>query len=246
MKNVLIPFIISLATVSCTPIFDGNFQRPNSNSCNCESDITNSNNSATSKPDSWKPSTSKPNQSIEEQLENLANHVHKTWGDKEFLEAGKHRYVKYLDGYRTRAHIDFDKGKIYVSTISQYQPKETLKKAIIGTVLMPADPSYVDLFSDKSIPLRGRPFLLGQIKDQENKDIEWPWRAGRYADYLIENKLQTKIIKNGKAYYVEISMVDDHLEQREFQYADLIKKSIKRVRYFNRLNLCNYSDRKQL
>ncbi|MCE7534915.1 membrane-bound lytic murein transglycosylase MltC [Aliivibrio fischeri] len=227
MKNVLIPFIISLATVSCTPIFDGNFQRPNSNSCNCESDITNSNNNTTSKPDSWKPSTSKPNQSIEEQLENLANHVHKTWGDKEFLEAGKHRYVKYLDGYRTRAHIDFDKGKIYVSTISQYQPKETLKKAIIGTVLMPADPSHVDLFSDKSIPLRGRPFLLGQIKDQENKDIEWPWRAGRYADYLIENKLQTKTIKNGKAYYVEISMVDDHLEQREFQYADLIKKASK-------------------
>ncbi|MGF1806619.1 murein transglycosylase domain-containing protein, partial [Aliivibrio sifiae] len=222
MKNYWLSLLICLSTVSCTPIFSGTHpsQRPGSTPCNCSSD--NGNNTTVTD-----PTSSKPNQSIEDQLANLANQVHNKWGDKEFLEAGKHRYVKYLDGYRTRAHIDFDKGKIYVSTISQYQPKETLKKAIIGTVLMPADPSHVDLFSDKSIPLRGRPFLLGQIKDQENKDIEWPWRAGKYADYLIENKLQSKTIKNGKAYYVEISMVDDHLEQREFQYADLIKKASK-------------------
>ncbi|MDD9194642.1 membrane-bound lytic murein transglycosylase MltC [Aliivibrio sp. S3MY1] len=224
MKNVLFALVISLATVSCTPIFDGNYNQSSSESCDCSNGSSNSN---MWQPSTSKPSTSKPTQTLEEQLANLANQVHNKWGNKEFLEAGKHRYVKYLDGYRTRAHIDFDKGKIYVSTISQYQPKETLKKAIIGTVLMPADPSHVDLFSDKSIPLRGRPFLLGQIKDQENKDIEWPWRAGKYADYLIENKLQSKTIKNGKAYYVEISMVDDHLEQREFQYADLIKKASK-------------------
>ena len=218
MKNALFALVIALITVSCTPIFDGDYNQSTSTSCDCSGD-------SSSGSGSWKPNTSEQNQSIEEQLANLSDHVHKTWGDKEFLEAGKHRYVKYLDGYRTRAHIDFDKGKIYISTVSQYQPKETLKKAIIGTLLMPSDPSHVDLFSDKSIPLRGRPFLLGQIKDQENKDIEWPWRAGKYADYLIEHKLQSKTIKNGKAYYVEISMVDDHLEQREFQYADLIKKA---------------------
>ncbi len=220
MKNALFALVIALITVSCTPIFDGDYNQSNSNSTSCDCSGNSSSGSG-----SWKPNTSEQNQSIEEQLANLSDHVHKTWGDKEFLEAGKHRYVKYLDGYRTRAHIDFDKGKVYISTVSQYQPKETLKKAIIGTLLMPSDPSHVDLFSDKSIPLRGRPFLLGQIKDQENKDIEWPWRAGKYADYLIEHKLQSKTIKNGKAYYVEISMVDDHLEQREFQYADLIKKA---------------------
>lgn len=220
MKNALFALVIALITVSCTPIFDGDYNQSTSTSTSCDCSGDSSSGSG-----SWKPNTSEQNQSIEEQLANLSDHVHKTWGDKEFLEAGKHRYVKYLDGYRTRAHIDFDKGKIYISTVSQYQPKETLKKAIIGTVLMPSDPSHVDLFSDKSIPLRGRPFLLGQIKDQENKDIEWPWRAGKYADYLIEHKLQSKTIKNGKAYYVEISMVDDHLEQREFQYADLIKKA---------------------
>ncbi|MDC4170644.1 membrane-bound lytic murein transglycosylase MltC [Photobacterium damselae] len=157
----------------------------------------------------------------------LNEQVKKQWGDDEFLQAGKHRYVKYLDGYRTRAHIDFDTGKIYVSTVSKYAPKETLKEAIVSTLLMPADPAQVDLFSDKTIPLNGKPFLLGQVKDHDGQDIQWEWRANRFADYLIENKLQSKPFKYGTAYYVQIDMVGDHLEQREYQYADLIKRASK-------------------
>ncbi|GAD32432.1 membrane-bound lytic murein transglycosylase C [Photobacterium leiognathi lrivu.4.1] len=164
-------------------------------------------------------------QAIKALMAYLATQAKKQWGDDEFLQAGKHRYVKYFDGYRTRAHIDFDSGKIYVSTVAQYAPEATLKKAIEETLLMPADPSQVDLFSDKSIPLNGKPFLLGQVKDHDNQDIQWPWRAGRFADYLIENKLRTKTLKRGTAYYVEIDMVSDHLEQREYQYADLIKRA---------------------
>ncbi len=164
-------------------------------------------------------------QAIKALMAYLATQAKKQWGDDEFLQAGKHRYVKYFDGYRTRAHIDFDSGKIYVSTVSQYAPEATLKKAIEETLLMPTDPSQVDLFSDKSIPLNGKPFLLGQVKDHDNQDIQWPWRAGRFADYLIENKLRTKPLKRGTAYYVEIDMVSDHLEQREYQYADLIKRA---------------------
>ncbi|SMY35521.1 membrane-bound lytic murein transglycosylase MltC [Photobacterium andalusiense] len=158
----------------------------------------------------------------------LENQVKKQWGDDDYLQAGKHRYVKYFDGYRTRAHIDFDNGKIYVSTVANYAPQATLKKAIEETLLMPADPSQVDLFSDKSIPLKGKPFLLGQVKDHQNQNIQWPWRAGKYADYLIANKLKTKKLQHGIAYYVEINMVDDHLEQREYQYADLIRQAAKR------------------
>ncbi|WP_305842599.1 membrane-bound lytic murein transglycosylase MltC [Photobacterium leiognathi] len=164
-------------------------------------------------------------QAIKALMAYLATQAKKQWGDDEFLQAGKHRYVKYFDGYRTRAHIDFDSGKINVSTVAQYAPEATLKKAIEETLLMPADPSQVDLFSDKSIPLNGKPFLLGQVKDHDNQDIQWPWRAGRFADYLIENKLRTKPLKRGTAYYVEIDMVSDHLEQREYQYADLIKRA---------------------
>lgn len=158
----------------------------------------------------------------------LESQVKKQWGDDEFLQTGKHRYVKYFDGYRTRAHIDFDSGTIFVSTVAQFAPEATLKKAIEETLLMPADPSQVDLFTDKSIPLKGKPFLLGQIKDQDNQDIQWPWRASRFADHLIENQLQVRYLKRGKAYFVKINMVSDHLEQREYQYANLIRQASRR------------------
>ncbi|ODA24142.1 membrane-bound lytic murein transglycosylase MltC [Photobacterium damselae] len=171
--------------------------------------------------------TNAQEQAFKKLLAYLNEQVKKQWGDDEFLQAGKHRYVKYLDGYRTRAHIDFDTGKIYVSTVSKYVPKETLKEAIVSTLLMPADPAQVDLFSDKTIPLNGKPFLLGQVKDHDGQDIQWEWRANRFADYLIENKLQSKPFKYGTAYYVQIDMVGDHLEQREYQYADLIKRASK-------------------
>ncbi|MCG9704928.1 membrane-bound lytic murein transglycosylase MltC [Photobacterium damselae] len=171
--------------------------------------------------------TNAQEQAFKKLLAYLNEQVKKQWGDDEFLQAGKHRYVKYLDGYRTRAHIDFDTGKIYVSTVSKYAPKKTLKEAIVSTLLMPADPAQVDLFSDKTIPLNGKPFLLGQVKDHDGQDIQWEWRANRFADYLIENKLQSKPFKYGTAYYVQIDMVGDHLEQREYQYADLIKRASK-------------------
>ena len=93
---------------------------------------------------------------------------------------------------------------------------------------MPTDPAQAELFSDKETILRGKPFLLGQVLDQEGKPIEWEWRANRYADYLMTNKLQSKSIKRGKAYYVELTMVSDHLEQREYQYAGLIREAAKR------------------
>lgn len=161
-------------------------------------------------------------------LKYFESQVKKQWGDDDYLQAGKHRYVKYFDGYRTRAHIDFDNGKIYVSTVANYAPQGTLKKAIEETLLMPADPSQVDLFSDQSVPLSNKPFLLGQVKDHQNQNIQWPWRAGKYADYLIANKLKTKKFQYGTAYYVEIDMVNDHLEQREYQYADIIRQAAKR------------------
>jgi len=58
--------------------------------------------------------TNAQEQAFKKLLAYLNEQVKKQWGDDEFLQAGKHRYVKYLDGYRTRAHIDFDTGKIYV------------------------------------------------------------------------------------------------------------------------------------
>ncbi|MFC5078314.1 Membrane-bound lytic murein transglycosylase C precursor [Vibrio thalassae] len=175
------------------------------------------------------PTSSHNQQQVINQLLNyVAGQAKEKWGEDEFVQAGKHRYVKYLDGYRTRAHIDFDRGKIYVSTLSQRNPKEHPQKAIVQTLLMPADPEHAELFSDKEVVLKGKPFLLGQVLDHDGKPIEWQWRANRYANHLINTQLNTKPIKNGKAYYVEITMTKDHLQQREYQYAELIQNAAKR------------------
>ncbi|WP_025820647.1 membrane-bound lytic murein transglycosylase MltC [Shewanella marina] len=167
-------------------------------------------------------------QGFEKLIQHFAHQVKQEWGDDNYLEAGKHRYVKYIDGYRTRAHIDFDQGKIYVSTVAKYQVKQKLTQAIVETLLMPADPSQVDLFSDKDIPLKGKPFLLGQVKDQDGRTIEWQWRANRFAEYLVDNKLKLQKRDYANVHYVVINMVKDHLAQREYQYAQLIRNAAKR------------------
>ncbi|CAM2808596.1 membrane-bound lytic murein transglycosylase MltC [Moritella viscosa] len=213
MMKFICSILLLLSLTACV-------QQPQSN-CQCEPVTVNA------KP-ALRQNKFYDQQAFEKLIIAFTSKVKKQWGDDDYLSASKHQYVKYIDGYRTRAHIDFDDGKIYVSTIASYQPKQHLKRAIVETLLMPADPSKVELFSDKHIELSGKPFLLGQVKDQDGRVIEWSWRANRFAEYLLENKLQHKLLKRGNAYYVEIDLVQDHLEQREYQYAHLIRQASQR------------------
>ncbi|MGL4826192.1 MAG: membrane-bound lytic murein transglycosylase MltC [Vibrionaceae bacterium] len=150
------------------------------------------------------------------------------WGEKEVHVAGKQNYVKYTDNYLSRARINFDNGKIAVETIATADQKKHLRQAIISMLLTPYNPNSVDLYSASEVVLGGKPFLQGQILDQDGKEINWPWRAERFADYLIENQLQTKTINQKQMLFVEISMVSNHSQKRRYQYADLIKKASQR------------------
>ncbi len=58
-----------------------------------------------------KPPSASNQENIQQLLAYIAQKAKDRWGEDEFVEAGKHRYVKYLDGYNTRAHIDFEAGK---------------------------------------------------------------------------------------------------------------------------------------
>ncbi|PMH43722.1 lytic murein transglycosylase [Vibrio sp. 10N.286.49.B3] len=158
----------------------------------------------------------------------FSGNIKKRWGDNEIKMAGKSNYVKYIDNYLSRSEVNFDSGKIVVETVSPTDPKLHLKNAIITTLLTPDDPANVDLFSSKSIKLEGQPFLYKQVVDQEKKPIQWSWRANKYADYLIANHLKVKDVDFKKSYYVEIPMVQNHSEQRSYQYADIIQRASKR------------------
>ncbi|MFA0088429.1 membrane-bound lytic murein transglycosylase MltC [Vibrio sp. E150_011] len=151
--------------------------------------------------------------------------IEKRWGSSEIKVAGKSNYVKYIDNYLSRAEVDFSKGIITIETVSPTEPEKHLKNAIVTTLLTPDDPASVDLFSSRSIKLEGQPFLYNQVVDQEQKPMQWSWRASRFADYLIANKVKTKNVDYKKAYYVEIPMVKDHAAKRSYQYADIVRRA---------------------
>lgn len=158
-------------------------------------------------------------------INSFSGNIEKRWGRSEIKFAGKNNYVKYIDNYLSRSEVNFDKGLITIETVSPTDPKQHLKNAIITTLLTPDDPANVDLFSSKEIILEGQPFLYRQVVDQDKKPIQWSWRANRFADYLIANKLKVKDVDFKKAYYVEIPMVEDQFEIRSYKYADIVQRA---------------------
>ncbi|MGD9595968.1 MAG: murein transglycosylase domain-containing protein [Wolinella sp.] len=154
--------------------------------------------------------------------------VSKKWGKEETRSASQKIYVKYTDHYKSRAEVDFEKGEIVVETIDLENPTQSLKKAIITTLLTPQDPEGVDLYSDKEIKFEGAPYLAGLVKDHEEKVILYEWRASRYADYLLKNSLKERTAKGGqRVYYVMIPMTRDYVKVRSAKYGDIVKKYAK-------------------
>ena len=89
----------------------------------------------------------------------LTQNAAKQWGEDNTPTASQDVYVKYTDSYLSRAQVDFSKGVISVATLDTNNPKESLKKAIVTTLLTPEDPEDVDLYSDKEIAFSGKPYL---------------------------------------------------------------------------------------
>lgn len=154
------------------------------------------------------------------------------WGEKKPKTPSNKEYVKYTQKYKSRAIVNFEKGVISVETLDEKNPKASLQKAIVSTLLTPYDPSGVDLYSDKEVEFTGKPYLYGEIKDHDGKNIRWRWRAERFAKYLVKNELKTRpsSIKEGPeiVYYVHIAMVKSHLDVRAEKYRPQVKSQAER------------------
>ncbi|WP_459978199.1 murein transglycosylase domain-containing protein [Nautilia lithotrophica] len=144
-------------------------------------------------------------------------------------------FVKYSNSYKARAIIDFDRGYVKVETIAK-DYKKVLQTALVNTMLMPDDPRSVDLFSDK-IKLNGKPFLAGQIYDFENKLVLYRWRANRYSNWLIKNRLKSYVIKNQKIYYVTFNLAKNSEHIRAKKYLPYVKENSKKFNISNTLIL---------
>ncbi len=127
------------------------------------------------------------------------------WGN-EARTSGTHTLVRYLDDYHTQVTVNFESGYVHVQTRGGEEPVQQLKQAVVGTLLTPADPRIIDLYTATDFGLTGKPFLEGQVVDQEGKAIASQWRAQRFADYLVANKLK----RTSRGYEITIPMVRQH------------------------------------
>lgn len=165
-------------------------------------------------------------------LSSLIEKITNRWGEDNIKIPKKKEYVKYMQNYKSRALIDFDKGIVTVETIDEKSSKNSLKNAIVTTLLLPDDPRAIDLFGSNKVKLGGTPYLLGEVKDDQNKNIRYQWRANRYADILLKNSFKQKSLKtastNITVSYVTISMVKDHASIRVAKFKPIVKEYAKR------------------
>jgi len=151
------------------------------------------------------------------------------WGKRESaVLPSRTRYVKYTENYKNRVVVDYDAGTILIEQLDEEQAREKLRNAAVVALLTPDDPGAVDLFSDKEIPLGGKPYLQDLVVDQDNVVLKTREDINRYADYLVANQLQSRTIDAncvGKSVlYVQMNMVNAHLDKRALEYAATVHK----------------------
>ncbi|PIJ48893.1 murein transglycosylase C [Erwinia sp. OLTSP20] len=182
--------------------------------------------SGSHKKDRYHPEWVKDTNGFDILMGQFAHNIENIWGLNEVLIAGPKDYVKYSDQYYTRSHINFDAGTISIETISGTDPMASLRQAIIQTLLIGDNPGNVDLYSDANdIQISKEPMLYGQVLDNTGQPIRWQGRAGAFADYLIQNKLQKRLSGLHVIWSITIPMVPNHLDKRAHRYLPMVRKA---------------------
>jgi membrane-bound lytic murein transglycosylase C len=151
------------------------------------------------------------------------------WGKRESgVLPSRTRYVKYTENYKNRVVVDYDAGTILIEHLDEEKAKEKLRNAAVVALLTPDDPGAVDLFSDKEIPIGGKPYLQELVVDEKNVVIKSREDIDRYANFLVANKLQNRTIDvdgvSKNVLYVQMNMVNAHLDKRALEYASTVRK----------------------
>ncbi|MGL9760117.1 MAG: membrane-bound lytic murein transglycosylase MltC [Symbiopectobacterium sp.] len=159
----------------------------------------------------------------------LAYNIENIWGLNEVLIAGQKDYVKYINQYQTRSHINFDTGTITIETISETNYVSSLRQAIITTLLMGDSASNTDLYSDTNdIQISREPMLYGQVLDNTGQPIRCEGRAASFADYLLQNRLQKRTSGLYVIWSVTFQLIPNHLDKRAHKYLSLIRQASER------------------
>ncbi|WP_417561242.1 murein transglycosylase domain-containing protein [Marinomonas sp.] len=158
----------------------------------------------------------------------LDQKVNKKWGKGNSELPEKKKYVKYTNDYQARTIVDFDKGTVRVETLTTNSPLDTLKQAVTTTLLTTADPTKTDIFSSDAPDTEGVPFLYPQVMDHDGKLVQYRWRAERYSNYLVSNKLKKSSSNRKTVYAVEFNLVAQHEHLRQEKYSQYVIAAAKR------------------
>jgi len=162
----------------------------------------------------------------------LRGRAGRQWGRGNVLTPTAKRYVKYTQNYLSRAVVQFDRGRVTVETLDQKAPDRSLHNAIVTTLLTPDDPGAVDLYSDRTIRLSGRPYLYGLVHDERGRAVGDPARAGAFADWLISHRLKTRQTDTPKGRrtvrYVSFAMVSDYQNVEAQRYLPAVETYARR------------------
>ncbi|VFP78492.1 Membrane-bound lytic murein transglycosylase C [Candidatus Erwinia haradaeae] len=181
------------------------------------------------KDDSFHDLRSKDTNSFDILIGQFANNIDKIWGIKEVLIVGPKDYVRYSDQYYTRSHINFEEGWITFATVVSVNPKASLRKAIINTLLTGDDPDNINVYSDINITENyKKPLLYGQVLDDNGRPIWKKENAASYADYLIKTKQKCRHSEFRLIWSVTIPMVSNHLDKRIKKYLPIVHKVAER------------------
>lgn len=158
----------------------------------------------------------------------LNQEVNQQWGADNSELPTKKKYVKYINNYQARTVVNFNQGIVRVETLTTNSPIETLKHAVTTTLLTTSDPTKTDIFSSSAPNTDGVPFLYPQVIDHDGKRVKYPWRAQRYASYLVDNKLQKSRVNGKTVYAVEFGLVAQHQHLRQKKYSEYVIAAAKR------------------
>ncbi|WP_038158212.1 membrane-bound lytic murein transglycosylase MltC [Trabulsiella guamensis] len=185
--------------------------------------------SGSKKGDSYNEAWVKDTNGFDILMGQFAHNIENIWGYNEVLVAGPKDYVKYTDQYQTRSHINFDAGTLTVETIAGTEPAARLRQTIIKTLLMGDDPGSIDLYSDADdIQISKEPFLYGQVVDNNGEAIRWEWRAARFADWLLQNRMKSRSNGLHVIYSITINLVPNHLDKRAHKYLGMVRQAARK------------------
>ncbi len=169
---------------------------------------------------------------FERLMDVLRGNAGKKWGKQDARVPDRTHYVKYTQGYLSRAVVDFDRGEITVETLDDKNPDSSLQSAIVATLLTPDDPRAVDLFSDSAIRLSSErdPYLLGLVLDDAGRSIATPEQAERYAAALAglaQSRAVDTDAGSKQARYVKFNMVSNFSNKQAEKYRPLVERYAK-------------------